>query len=140
MDSLKVPTADNVAASVMEAKFHFAQYLNIPHKQVEVFQINRCIEFGCNQLYPTNLGYKGDSFSSVDYYLEVRNKKAAAKLQSDIYDSRKELLESTWMQRRAVQSMSVDHCDSELQKVFNQYRSKVPDQDIYNEHPTEESS
>jgi len=122
-DPMELPTHENINDHVMATRHQLSQYLDIPTDQLHIFQVDRCIEASCTQLHPTNGGKLDNSAqNTVDYFVDIRNKDAAIKLQDDLYNSVPELLESPFMYKKALKDMNADHCHSELQSTFNDYR------------------
>jgi hypothetical protein len=140
MDSLSLPTANTVSSHVVNTRYALAEYLNVAWDQIDVVKMDRCVSSGCNELYPTVSGTSTNTeYNTVDYYIEIRNKDAATTFQEDLYTGNQDLMSSAWMQGKIVKQMSTDHCDSELQTTFNEFRV-AQNGDLYDDEIESSSS
>lgn len=122
MNILDMPTADSANDDVLELRYDLVNYLNADWNQVQVYQVDRCTEDSCTTVYPRSRRSLQES-EFVRYFIEVRDPSMANKLQSDLIYNYNGIYTTGPMAGKVLEAIAIDHCDTELQPLFNEWRS-----------------
>merc|ERR1712224_477030 len=140
MDTLSIPTNDNIMDHVLDMKYGLAKYLKITWNEIEVYQVDACNTGDCNTLYPKRRRSLQELYTqTVKYYIDIKSKHAAEKLQTDLYYVDRDLFGEDCMKNKVLSKMRLDHCDDETNTSFEQLRSATI-LDENNPSPSESSA